>query len=359
LYSASQLPIGREVCLKVMPGVGIQGTARRRFLREASVMAKMQHPNTVHVHDYGITEEGMGFLAMEKLEGRTLQQIIHLEGRLDPLRTLRLFRQLASGVAAAHANDIIHRDLCPGNVTIAKVAGEEVAKISDFGLIKPMIDHEAITGGQRILGNPAYMSPEQARGEEIDGRADVYSLGVMLFEALTGQLPFQGRSQVALIRAHLMELAPRLADSAPDVAFPACLEWLVATCLEKERDARFGSTQEVLRALRVAGEVVHGRRHEDTSMHLQDGHVVLAEADMPDQDTTGSVVTTQGELLARGPNRTILGGRTPLWWAGVMAAMVAFVPVLLGAGVLMGALFGEASVIGDPVPTEATVQLRD
>ena len=154
LYSASQLPIGREVCLKVMPGVGIQGTARRRFLREASSMAKMQHPNTIHVHDYGITEEGMGFLAMEKLDGRTLQQLIHLEGRLEPKRTIRLFRQVASGVAAAHAHDIIHRDMRPGNVTVGSVGGEEVAKISDFGLIKPMVDHDAITGGQRIRNPP-------------------------------------------------------------------------------------------------------------------------------------------------------------------------------------------------------------
>ena len=321
-------------------------------------MAKMQHPNTVHVHDYGITEEGMGFLAMEKLEGRTLQQLIHLEGRLQPDRAVRLFRQLASGVAAAHANDVIHRDLRPGNITIAKVGAEEIAKIADFGLVKPMVDHEAITGGQRILGSPAYMSPEQARGEAIDGRADIYSLGVMLFEALTGQLPFQGRSQVALIRAHLTEQAPKLCDRAPDVDFPPCLEWLVATCLEKDKGERFGSTQEVLRALRVAGEVLYGRRPSDTEMHLQDGQVVLAEADVRDQDTTGSVLTTQGQLLARGPNRVTFAGRTPLWWAGVAAAAIAFVPVLLGAGVLMGALYGQASIASSSAPIEAPADLN-
>jgi serine/threonine protein kinase len=342
-----------------MPGVGIQGTARRRFLREASAMAKMQHPNTVHVHDYGITEEGMGFLAMEKLEGRSLQQLIHLEGRLDPSRTVRLFRQLASGVAAAHASDIIHRDLRPGNVTIASVAGEEVAKISDFTLVKPMIDHDAITGNQKILGNPSYMAPEQARGDEIDGRADVYSLGVMLFEALTGQLPFQGRSQVAMIRAHLTELPPRLVDSAPDRDFPSSMEWTVATCLAKDPKERFGSTQEVLRALRVVGEVLHGRRHNDTTMHLHEGHVVLVASDTPDHDTTGSILTTQQEVLRRGSVGRMFGGHSPLWWAGVVAVMVAFVPVLLGGVALMGTLFGDAAISSEAAPEAQALPAPD
>ena len=253
VYRAKDLRLRRTVALKVLPPHLLADPSQQeRFLREARAASALNHPNIVTVYEVD-TSDGVDFIAMEYLEGKSLDQLIGA-GSLDPARALRYARQIAEGLAAAHGRGITHRDVKPRNILVT--LGDTV-KILDFGLANVIApqdpDSEAltqskITGPGHVLGTVAYMSPEQARGQKLDARSDIFSFGIVFYEMLAGQGPFRGQSAAEVLSAILRDKPPPLRTARPDL--PGGIERIVDKALEKDPDYRYQDMREVLADLK-------------------------------------------------------------------------------------------------------------
>ncbi len=263
VYKAEQSPLGRIVALKVLDGAGDAGQDtefRGRFMLEAASTARLTHPNTIRIFDYGQTSDDICYIAMEYLDGRTLHQALKDDGPLPPERVVNIIRQVCASLREAHALGLIHRDLKPSNVVLLRTGEEaEFAKVLDFGLVKEISGKSELTRVDAVVGSPSYMSPEQIRSTQVDNRSDIYSLGVLMYTCLAGKPPFTGASSVNLLMAHLHSVVPPIGERAPLKGTPT-LEWAVMTCLEKEPDARFANVDELTRALRIAAAELRGEK---------------------------------------------------------------------------------------------------
>jgi eukaryotic-like serine/threonine-protein kinase len=261
VYRVEHVMLKKELALKFLhPELGRLDEVSRRFEREAEAAAKLDHPNIVQVTDFGRTADGMLFLVMELLHGRSLTAAIRPEGVGTPLpfeRALHIERQILRALEHAHSVGIVHRDLKPDNVMLITRDGEhDLVKLLDFGIAKiqlpegtPPPSGEALTQAGMVFGTPEYLSPEQAMGEEADRRADLYSAGIVLYEMLTGRRPFQSESKVAVVSMHLTQKAMPVTQAAPHAEIPHWIESVVERAMAKKRDERFASAQEFLQAL--------------------------------------------------------------------------------------------------------------
>jgi len=257
VYKAEQAPLGRLVALKVLAPRGDEAgnvEFRRRFLLEASTSAKLTHPNTVRVFDYGQTEDGFFFIAMELLEGKTIKQMIAETGALDVTRAVDVAKQVCRSLREAHRMGVIHRDIKPGNVMLVDRGGEEAAKVLDFGLAKDVsasagMDDDATQTGV-FLGSPKYVSPEQVQGETIDARSDIYALGVVLYEMLSGRPPFAHEQPMQVLMAHVRDAPPKLEAPEGREPIPPQLEYITMRCLAKNADDRWPDMEALLIALK-------------------------------------------------------------------------------------------------------------
>jgi TonB family protein len=266
VYRAMQAPLDRVVALKVLnpsfPSTKDPGF-QQRFLREASLTSKLRHPNTVTVIDYGQTEDGIYYIAMEYLEGRTLQQVLAQSGPLSWSRVIAIVQQVCRSLREAHSIGIVHRDLKPANIMLLNEADQDLVKVLDFGLVKSIGEGEAetvspeITQSGTFLGSPQYMAPEQARNVA-DARSDIYSLGVVMYQMLQGRPPFIARDHLELIFSHCKEAPPPFNSLRPHIPVPAEIEAVTMRCLEKEPARRYQSMDEMLEALRSANMAAGG-----------------------------------------------------------------------------------------------------
>ncbi len=261
VYLAEQSPLGRLCAIKVL-NPAYNGTAEaefhKRFFLEASVTSRLSHPNTVTIFDYGVTDDEYYFMAMEYLEGQTLYQAIRQNGFLTEERAVNIVSQICRGLREAHAIGVIHRDLKPANIFLVKHGDEsDFVKILDFGLVKNVLEkaEDQITQTGLFMGSPKYMAPEQIHGAAVDARTDVYSLGVVLCELLTGHVPFDRATSVSILMAHVSESPPPLSELKPDIMVSVEVEDIVRRCLAKNPEDRYASMDDLLMSLRVAAGV--------------------------------------------------------------------------------------------------------
>src|SRR2546423_13013204 len=263
VYKALQSPLDRVVALKILgAGHDREPTFNKRFSPEASVTAKLTHPNTITLYDYGRTEDGIFFIAMEFLDGRTLSQAMQQEGPLAQERVVHVAQQICRSLREAHALGIIHRDLKPANVMLLRQHDDhDFVKVLDFGLVKffhgdnPEGD---ITNAGTFMGSPHYIAPEQARNQSPDQRCDIYSLGVLLYHMLVGRVPFTAPAPVDIILKHLHEqpVAPR--ELRPDLPIAPDLQEIVLRCMAKAREDRYQSMDELLAQLKLLRQQLTG-----------------------------------------------------------------------------------------------------
>jgi serine/threonine-protein kinase len=244
VYQARQTAMNRMVALKLIrPEVVTRPDAVARFHKEMMVTARIEHPHTIRVYDFG-EDDGQLYLVMELLTGTTLRRALEVAGRLDPARIVRIGKQVASALGAIHAHGIVHRDLKPDNVMLLDSVGEpDFVKVLDFGIAKSLDEDVQLTATGRPIGTPAYMAPEQAMGKQIDHRTDLYALGVMLYRMASGRLPFDAPTLSSMLIAHALEPPVPLLELAPDLS-PA-LAGLVMRLLEKDPAARPATAADV------------------------------------------------------------------------------------------------------------------
>jgi serine/threonine protein kinase len=252
VYSARQHNPERRVALKVIaPELAGDPKFADRFRRESTIAAQLEHPNVIPVYAAG-DQDGTLYLAMRFVDGTDLRQVIGVDGGLEPARAAAIVDQVAQALDAAHSQGLVHRDVKPANILIAAVGAREHVYLTDFGLTRRTESTTGITVTQTgiFLGTIDYVAPEQARGERIDCRADVYSLGCVLFQALTGTVPFPDRNDLAKLYAHATEPPPRVLDRAPDV--PAAFDAVLARAMAKAPDDRYPSAGDLGRAALAA-----------------------------------------------------------------------------------------------------------
>jgi serine/threonine protein kinase len=261
VYRAEQSPLGRVCALKILnPNYSGENDPEfhKRFFLEASIASKLTHPNTVTIFDYGRTADDIYYMAMEYLEGVTLHRAIREAGCFREDRACHIARQICRALREAHSHGVIHRDLKPANIFLTEHGDEpDFVKVLDFGLVKNITGEtkpeDQLTQTGLFMGSPKYMAPEQIRGENVDGRTDVYSLGIILYEMLAGKVPFERNTSLNILMAQVNDQAPPLRETNPNATASALMEELVAKCLAKDPNQRFSSMNDVLIGLKRLG----------------------------------------------------------------------------------------------------------
>jgi serine/threonine protein kinase len=284
IYKAEHLIFEELRALKVlMPQFAHDDSLVRSLTQEARITRRLSHPNAVRVEDVDRAEDGRLFIAMEYVEGKSMGSIIKQSGPMPVLRVIETSRQLCSALDSAHSLGMIHRDIKPDNVLLVRQPDDrDLVKVLDFGIAK--IKESAKTGGKEIsgitmtktgfvVGTPQYMSPEQAMGkpgDQLDARSDLYSVGILIYQALTGELPFQADTPMGYLLHHVHTPPPSLAERRPDLNLPDPIIRIVMKALEKDPADRFQSAREMLLALAAAAETFEKetviRRHYTNRM---------------------------------------------------------------------------------------------
>lgn len=269
LLKARNPALDNFVAIKFIRKAELSPENKARFLQEAKAISQLDHSNIARLLDYGNTEKNEPYMVMEFIKGRTLSELLVEKKSLSLADALPLFMQIADGMAHAHKMGILHRDLKPSNLMLkGNREATEVSwlKILDFGCAKiRRLDNEsepAMTLQGQIVGSPLYMSPEQVQAESVDGRSDIYSFACIMYEVLTGQAPFQAEDSIAVMVKHVSEVPLALAQTCPQVQFPARLEALVARSLAKDPSKRFASMEEIKAELELLSKSAAGQEKE-------------------------------------------------------------------------------------------------
>jgi serine/threonine protein kinase len=263
VYLGEHTTIGRPVAIKVLSrALTSKPSVVVRFLQEARASSKVRHENVVEVTDFGDTGDGRPFMVMEYLEGENLGDTLREQGPLPWERARPMLLQLLAALQAAHAHGVVHRDMKPENVfRISRMGSDDFLKVFDFGIAKVLLGDDGnpaapLTIEGQILGTPAYMSPEQCLGDPVDARSDLYAVGVIAYEMITGRAPFVGKDTSKLLYDQVYTRLPDMGDVAPEtVKIDRRVEALVRRALEKDRDDRYATAQEFAEAL-LAGDTV-------------------------------------------------------------------------------------------------------
>lgn len=248
VWVAYHAGLQRDVALKVLrPDDETDPIAVQRFEKEVAATSRLTHPNTVRVFDYGVTDDGIWYYAMELLEGVTLYELVREHGPMPVERALLIGHQIARALAEAHARGIVHRDIKPENIFVTHAGDEpDFVKVLDFGIAKVLgeVNGATLTQTGAVFGTPAYISPEAARGQATSARSDVYGVGAVLYYMLAGRPPFVGETPAEILLAHVTQPVPAL-DSYPNVSVPEDISSVVMRCLQKDASERFADSGEL------------------------------------------------------------------------------------------------------------------
>ena len=350
VYLARQRSMNRNVALKILPSVFINDEAYlQRFEREVKIVSQLEHRNIVPVYDFG-EYESQPYIAMRYMPAGSVEELL-AEGRIPLPRVVSILGQVSSALDYAHQNGILHRDLKPSNILLDDGGG---VFITDFGIARILGEGSGTITTQGVVGTPSYMSPEQARAEPLDGRSDVYSLGVMLFELVTGRRPFESDTPYSIAVMHVTMPPPPPRQFEPSIS--AALEKVILRALSKTKEERFGSAGDLAEALRQSLDSVDAAGDDDAtpeaaSMSEQDpvepvGATAaapgpfLAPAHSPAASTTSDTSPAASALL-RGPRPS--GNRRRHIWIGAAAGSALGCALLAGVLILGATLFGAFS----------------
>jgi serine/threonine protein kinase len=340
VYLAEHITIEKDLALKVLlHEYARKADLKERFLREAKAAASIGHENIIDITDFGETPDGSVFFAMEFLAGRDLSHAIKQDGPFSWQRAKPILLQICRALGAAHSKDIIHRDMKPENIFLIEREGRaDFVKVLDFGIAKVsgMSDGERLTRTGMIFGTPEYMSPEQAQGHHPDHRVDIYAVGVIMYELLTGEVPFKADTFMGILTKHIFENPIPPSQVKPDLPIPADAEAIVMKAMTKDREERFNSMTEMASAIQRVSE----RMVRSTSDHsLAARRMTPAESavvptggrvhNITANPATGSRVVEPIKSL---PPGAIGNGRSKVFGIVISAA------VLIGGGVAVWAL---------------------
>ena len=356
VYKCKQLNMDQVVAVKVLRSEHLTSVEHvKRFTREAQAASKLKHPNTISMFDFGTHVDGALYLAMEYLNGETLANRLELRTMLNHDEMVHIMVQICHSLTEAHEANLIHRDLKPENIMLMSVAGDtNFVKVLDFGIAKietpTAPNEERLTEAGMIMGTPTYMSPEQARGEPLDARSDIYALGVLMYECLTGRVPFEGDQPMTVLVKHIKDPPPPPREVAPELKIPRAIEKVVLRCLEKVADHRPQLASELAEALLLAKDTPDAalqRKKPGQDGEAGDVYELLTES-MPGASSedvaSGSAVETElVEALqtprqpdhTRGaqpppPPRNTATDRPAALWLGLIAfALVAVIAVIV------------------------------
>src|SRR5438067_1256894 len=287
VYRAAHLHFKEDLAIKVVSSaLTADQDFLNRFKREAVITRKLRHPNAVRLDDFDFTEDGRPFIAMEYVRGKSLRQVLQENGSLPVARAFSIARQVALALGAAHDLGIVHRDIKPDNIVLVPQAdGSEVVKVLDFGIAKVADENLDGAAGYKptstgmVLGTPHYLSPEQARGkksDQIDGRADLYALGVMLYEMVTGELPFKSDTAIEMLLHHIQTAPVPTNILKPEMNIPESISALIMKALEKDPGQRFQTGELMAQALSDPEAVVAGAVPLGAPQHTPAGGTVGA-----------------------------------------------------------------------------------
>lgn len=368
VYRAHQLSMDRDVAIKVLPPELLnQATSLDRFKREASIVARLEHRAIVPVHDYG-EYQGIPYLVMRYMEGGSVDDLL-ATGPVSPERTLQIALQIAPALDYAHRQGVLHRDLKPSNILL-DANGD--AYLTDFGIARLMGHSNEPLTTTGVVGTPSYMSPEQAQGQELDGRSDVYALGVVLFEMLTGVRPFEGETPYSVAVKHVTEPPPSACALNPVLS--RAVENVLFKALEKRRENRYQTATALAEALKHAIEKVpvtpapsamtetepslSGRLKASAERRrLDTSRVFLSRPDSVPVSQVASSISRSQVAVPAGVRRRRRGGRPGGWltWvtAGLLLAVIALALMVGGLYILMN----DSSAAGNMTPNYAATAI--
>jgi eukaryotic-like serine/threonine-protein kinase len=322
VYLAEHVKMGRRSAIKVMsPSMVHDPDAVARFNREAANASRITHPNVCAVYDFGETPDGLIYLAMEFVEGEPLTAIVEREGALPLARATAIFKQTADALQAAHDLGIVHRDLKPDNIMVARTRdGADLVKVVDFGIAKAVGGDEAgqkVTKTGLVVGTPEFMSPEQLSGDKVDGRTDLYSLALVYFRMLTGELPFQADSVQETMVKRLTDDPAKLAETRPDLSFPDGLQQVLDAALARTPGERYQTVAKFADDVVAVAGLVRGTR----------GVAPATRVDIEGKTQLLDSRETKAQAAKRAP------GRTQQQAAPKQRSLV---PIIIGAVVVLG-----------------------
>jgi serine/threonine-protein kinase len=358
VYRATHVHLDTEFAVKLLkPEFVANETAIKRFRLEAKAAGRIHHPNAVRVTDFGVTPERVVFLVMELVMGQSLRLMIRNEGTLEAVRSVNIVRQVCGAVDAAHRGGVIHRDLKPDNILIEALTNAERVKVLDFGIAKlrEAKTDTFLTQAGTIIGTPQYMSPEQCMGNPLDPRSDIYSIGVLIYEMLTGEVPFDGESTIQVVYNQLHMLPRPLREHVPNIPEP--LAQVIMRALEKEPDKRQASAAQLSDELKraLSGSPVEeivvppdplGTRPLQTVESKPEISVPTAGDERPSRSTTFLPRTDpEGERPTRPDDDLTVVRKTPPFSveiapppAATPSRMKYIIPAAIAALVLIGAI---------------------
>jgi serine/threonine protein kinase len=343
VYRASQLSLGRPVALKILSGDLAQDESfRARFLKEAQLAATLEHPNILPIYEVG-EDMGLLFMSMRLVDGTDLGSLLRRDGALSSSRTLALLAQAADALDFAHRAGLVHRDVKPANLLLAG----DLLYLADFGVAKPVLARRELTNTGVFIGTLDYAAPEQIRNEPLDGAADLYALGCVLFQCLSGRVPFDRDTQFAVMQAHTAEPPPLLSTLRPEL--PVALDAVISTALAKQKDERFRSGRHLIEAARAA---IEGRSPvvAETKFSPLMSLGISPKPLIPPTVVKPQALTTEHASPPPRPRRTGLGG------VARMSAALGIISLLVVGGAAAGAVLrpddSRAFVASLPIPND-------